>query len=243
MGHKLIYLARRNPAVSAAAFPKAWREHSELATRFANTLGSHFRRVQQCVKIPDADVPNSLHNAHDGVAILTMKSFDDMQAARSHPRSLDEMAKDEARVFAGAVADWTMPTQEEHLFGDDTGDGQAVLLSFLACRQQIKTGDFVARLRNALEAPALRRDGLTSIALCRVLELREPPYDFAAIAEFWFRTQVEAEAALRDPTFIAALEQPEIADPERGVRMLASINYTKATSLAGGQTSWTASGD
>ena len=30
MGWKMIYLARRNPALAPEQFPQAWREHSAL---------------------------------------------------------------------------------------------------------------------------------------------------------------------------------------------------------------------
>ena len=36
MGWKMIYLARRNPALTAEQFPQAWREHSALGAGCTN---------------------------------------------------------------------------------------------------------------------------------------------------------------------------------------------------------------
>lgn len=238
MDYKLIYLARRNPAIAQDDFPEAWRDHSRLATKFAATLGSHFRSVRQCVKIWDADMPESFRNDHDGAALLAMKSREDMEAARFHPRSLDEMKKDEERTFAGYVANWTMPAQEERIV--DSGDGEVALLSFLARKRDVDEADFATRLRAASEGLAERAgERLMRLTVNRVIEPRDPPYDFAAILELWFGSPGEAEAAARDPAFIEALEQPGTADPARGVRMMARINYDKATKIgADGATGW-----
>src|SRR5450755_1829957 len=78
MAFKITYLARRNPKIAAEDFSEAWRSHSRLAGTLVNTLGKHFLRVRQCIKVYDAKVPPEYVNPHDGTALLTMKSWDDL---------------------------------------------------------------------------------------------------------------------------------------------------------------------
>src|SRR6202022_577186 len=100
MTFKLIYLARRNPALTPHEFPEAWRSHSRLASTYATTLGTHYSRVIQCLKAHEAKVPDAFVNDIDGVAMLTMKSWQDMEAPRGDPHAHRVLRDDEPRVFA-----------------------------------------------------------------------------------------------------------------------------------------------
>ncbi|MEG2048762.1 MAG: hypothetical protein RR100_18070, partial [Comamonas sp.] len=62
---KMIYLARRNPALAAADFPQAWREHSALGRQCKN-VGQRVKAVAQCSRQLQADAP-ALSTDYDGV--------------------------------------------------------------------------------------------------------------------------------------------------------------------------------
>jgi hypothetical protein len=240
MDYKLIYLARRNPAIAATDFPKAWRDHSLLASTFVTTLGSHFRGVRQCVKVLDADAPSSFNNNHDGSALLSMKSWDDLMAARYHPHALDELKRDEERVFADYVDKWTMALEEHPVVTG--GDGTGVILSFMVRRPDVDAETFDARIKSE----CIRIAGVPGIAehirsftVNRTVDMAAAPYDFSAVLELWFDDPEVAEAAAGNPELVAALEQSDVADPALGTRLLARINFAKATAAAAsGETSW-----
>jgi hypothetical protein len=240
MEYKLIYLARRNPAIAAIDFSEAWRSHSLLASTFVTTLGSHFRGVRQCVKILDADVPASFHNNHDGSALLSMKSWDGLMAARYHPHALDELKRDEERCFADYVDQWTMAVEEHPIVA--SGDGTGVILSFMVRRPDIDAETFDVRVKNEClriaGVPGIE-EHLRSFTLNRTVDMAAAPYDFSAVLELWFDDPETAEAAANNPALVAALEQSDVADPALGTRLLARINFAKATAAtASGETSW-----
>lgn len=222
MDYKLIYLARRNPVIPAADFGAAWLSHAAFANRFADSFSVHFKNARQCVKLHGADLPESFDNDHDGVALLAMQGWEGLQAARNHPIAFDELKRDEERVFAGHVDPWTMPA-EEHIVVK-LGGGRAFILSFLKPLPGITDEAFHARLAQAMAGLAALPIGMTRLVRNRVLERRDPPYDFAAIVELWFATEADAIAAAHDPAVIAALEQAEIADPAVGVRLATRLN-------------------
>src|SRR6266852_450544 len=129
MPFKITYLARRNPKIAAADFSEAWRSHSRLASTLVNTLGKHFTSVRQCIKVYDADVPPEYVNPHDGCALLTMKSWDDLLKARYHADSLKTMRDDEPRVFADYVENFTMAAEETSYM--EKREGSSALLHFV----------------------------------------------------------------------------------------------------------------
>lgn len=224
--YKLVYLARRNPALAVEEFPAAWRAHSQLAASFGSTFGKHFVSSQQCVRDPVSALRPSFTQDYDGSSILTMKSWADLLAARYHPRSLDELKKDEARVFAGPVDDWTMAVEEHPIVdGEPTGH---VLLSFIAPREECPADVFCEYSRNYAGELAERPAGPARLVWNKVVDAA-PAYPFAAVVEAWFPDRDTALSAARDAQVARALEQADIADPARGARVFARINLARGT--------------
>ena len=232
--YKLIYLARRNPALKAEEFPQAWREHSQLASSFATSLGKHFLSSHQCVKDWAGGLNPAFENGYDGSTILGMKSWEDLLAARYHPHSLDELQKDEERVFAGPVDDWTMAVEENVIVDGEAGSH--VLLAFIAPSPAIN-GDFAQRSLAAASTLAQAAPAATRIVWNKVVDPASA-YDFAAVAECWFASADAARRAADDAQVVAALEQPGIADADQSVCLFARINLAKATSGMDRNTSW-----
>jgi len=229
VAHKLIYLARRNPDIAASEFGEAWRSHSRLASTLGTNFSRHFTRVRQCIKAYETKAPDAFSNTFDGAAILTMKSWDDLRAARQHPDALTTMRNDESRVFAGPVADWTTAVEEIFVAGEP--QGSAALLWFARCRPDAGGERDVAAAWQAVGtdvATEWRAAGASGIALNRVVESPGPQVAFAGIAEFWF-DDVDVARAAAWQECPAALRTREV-DPSASVSMLVRINFEKRPS-------------
>lgn len=226
MDHKIIYLARRNPALSAQQFAQAWREHAQFAATFGDQFRRYFKGSSQCVKLWDAQLPPSFANDYDGATLLTMVDREGLLAARYQPGTVDALRKDEERVFAAHVDDWTMNAEEYLLAGERKGD--AAILSFLYPKVG-ETPAFWAASRAGAEAlaalPAL--SGASRIAWNKVVD-PSVRYGFGALIEIWFPSADQAERAANDGALVAALEQADIANPSSGARLLTRLNAKAA---------------
>ncbi len=114
MGWKMVYLARRNPALAAAEFPQAWREHSALGARCTN-VRDKVLSVTQCSRVLEPPPLRGAADDYDGVNLLALR---DLQAAAdiwSDPETLTIMRPDEPRVFATYVRDFTLVCEERPL--------------------------------------------------------------------------------------------------------------------------------
>lgn len=226
MTHKLIYLARRNPAIPEKDFGETWKSHSLLASTLGTNFSRHFTRVRQCIKVYDAKVPADFINEHDGAALLTMKSWEDLRAARTHPDAVSTMRADELRVFAEYAGNFTMATQE--IVHEGTGEGVAALLHFLRRKPSIEPSDFEARWRRQMAATfALdKSNAARGLVLSRTVETPGPRYDFAAISETWFPSVDQALAAAWTAARREALQELMAVSGE-GVSLLVRINFEK----------------
>ncbi len=119
---KMIYLARRNPALAAEDFPQAWREHSALGRQCRN-VQDKVTGVAQCSRILDAgDALAGVSTDYDGVNVLDLR---DRQAADdiwNDAETLAIMRPDEPRVFSTYVRDFTLVTAEESLRAGEVCD-------------------------------------------------------------------------------------------------------------------------
>lgn len=237
--YKLIYLARRNPALREDEFPEVWREHSRLASRFVSTFGAHFRSVNQCVKARELGAPPAFRNDYDGACLIGMKSWDDLVAARSHPRAQQELQADELRVFAGLVDPWTMAVEEQPVREGAAGDH--VMLAFLAPRAGLAPGALdagLASLARALDECAGARTA-GAITIDRVIEPAKD-HGFAAVVELWFTDGATMLAAARDEALSRLLACEDIAGAQGNVNLLARLNLTKTgTATPQGEGAWT----
>ncbi|WP_279351435.1 EthD domain-containing protein [Erythrobacter litoralis] len=235
--YKLIYLARRNPALAPAEFPEAWRSHAALAGKFATSLGKHFLSSHQCVKDREEGVSALLTKDYDGSTILGMKSWEDLLAARYHPHSLEELYEDEKRVFAGAVDNWTMAVEESVIVdGDATSH---VLLSFVSPEK--RDGFDLASRAAAGRLPAAFPDA-KRIVWNEVVDPAKA-YRFAAVIEVWFPNRDKALAAASNDKALENLGQATLASATESVQMLAKLNLARQTTGSDGATEWTQTSD
>ena len=188
MNWKMIYLARRNPALAPEDFAQAWREHSALGRQCRN-VQDKVLAVTQCARLLDR-VPAGASTAFDGVNLLRLRDRQAADAIWNDAETLAIMRPDEPRVFDRYVRDFTLVAREQVLCEAPAGD--AVLVGFLRRSQRVTAADFERALAQAaVPWPRVRR---------MVLNLVEPGrpagYDFDAIVEWWFDDDQALRAAL-----------------------------------------------
>lgn len=194
---KMVYLARRNPALTPEQFPQAWREHSALGRQCTN-VQDRVRSVTQCVRLLDTQLAGA-SVAYDGLNLLGLRDRASADAIWTDPETLAIMRPDEPRVFDRYVRDFTLVAQEHVLQAGNPGE--AVLVGFLKQRSGVQPSDFQRTLAlEPLPWPQVRRT---------VLNLVEPQrpqgYDFDAVMEWWFDDAAALVKALLSAPMSTAL--------------------------------------
>lgn len=216
---KMIYLARRNPALAAEDFPQAWREHSALGRRCRN-VQDKVLGVRQCSRVLGAaDVPRGASTDYDGVNLLRLR---DRQAADdiwNDEETLRIMRPDEPRVFSTYVRDFTLTARETVLVEGDEGAVCVVLF-----------------LRGAPPAPesfTIEAESPWAAAMRLVWNTVEgvcpPGYEYEAIVEAWFAS-VEAVGAAFGTAPVWAQLPAALAgtvDAARSVCMLTHVTHRR----------------
>lgn len=239
MSLKWIYLARRNPATDHAGFRQRWREHSQLASQFAGTLGRHFTGVRQCAKVQRDGLPPALVNDYDGVALLWLRSMQDIREVWSDPATTGTMIPDEPRVFSTQVMKFSLFATEWTEF--DRGEGSFAILSFIRRKAGTTRAAFSERWRDShapllLQVPA----GERLVRCYRQNHIfREPPpgYEYDGVSEMWFDSVDDALALLADATYRdkVAGDLATFNEPSAAVSLLIEINHRKADPSAAAQ--------
>lgn len=194
---KLIYLARRNPALAPEDFPQAWREHSALGRQCRN-VQDRVLGVTQCVRMLNRLAPDASTD-YDGLNLLALRDRASADAIWTDPETLAIMRPDEPRVFDRYVRECTLVARERVLQHGPAGD--ALLVAFLKRREGVASADFER---------ALGMHPRPWPAVCRsVLNLVEPQrpagYDYDAIIEWWFLDQQHMSRAIAGRGLAAAL--------------------------------------
>jgi hypothetical protein len=227
---RIIYLARRNPKIPEDGFSEAWQSHSKLASTLKNTMGNHFARVRQCIKVYGAEVPGEYVNNHDGAGMMTLKSWDDLLKARYHKDAVSVMHDDEPRVFFDYCESFTMAAEESLIM--KKAEGSAALLHFVKRRSDVDPCKFEHYWRNTHADSMLGLDliklSAVNLALNRVIDTPGPDYDFAGISELWFDNIEQARVASWDGELRSTMGRLEaVADTAKTVSMLIRLNFEK----------------
>lgn len=228
MSWKMIYLARRNPALRPEEFPQAWREHSALGAGCSN-VRDKIRSVRQCAR----DLDNSARLAgasvgYDGVNLLELR---DRQAADdiwNDEETLRIMRPDEPRVFSTWVRDFTLVAEASVLRDGEPTD--CVVVTFLGLAPGCRQADLDGALADAgcwLADPAF---GATHrLVINRVDGTPPPGYDYALILEAWFSDPDTAIRAFDGVALPARLPREVAAciDPARSVTLLTRVTHRR----------------
>lgn len=217
----MIYLAKRNPALTPEQFPQAWREHSALGRQCKN-VQDRVRSVTQCVRLLDLDLAG-VSAAYDGLNLLGLRDRESADAIWSDPETLAIMRPDEPRVFDRYVRDFTLVAHERLLLAE--GLGEAVMAGFLKRHTAVPADEFHDRLAQAAKPwPQVRR------ALLNIVEPQRPHgYDFDAIVEWWFDDAAALAGALTAVPISRALPMQQLAacDLDGSVFMATRVSHRR----------------
>jgi len=185
---KMIYLARRNPALRDDQFSQAWREHSALGAGCTN-VRDKVLSVMQCSRVLQGPPLPGAATDYDGVNLLTLR---DVQAATdiwNDPETLAIMRPDEPRVFSTYVRHFTLVCGERVL--RDQPREACCVVGFLKARGGVSASSLAAATLDSADLPGAGRVVWNPVLL-------PPPegYDFDAITEWWYPSADAARAAL-----------------------------------------------
>lgn len=220
---KVIYLARRNPALSAEMFRDRWRQHAILGGSIPSLRGN-FVQIAQCLNLYDrAVVPRSSLD-YDGVNLLTLQSRGLALSMHQDDVVLDIMLPDELMTFSTYVRHFSLQCVEHVV--QDGAMLPYCLISFLKRGRHLSTEAFVDATVAAL-AGATPHAGRTVV---NRVEDRPPGYNFDAITESWFVSAEEAASVTRMARYKAYLRQREtLCDESRSVVMMTQITHSWPT--------------
>ena len=200
---KMIYLARRNPGLTAEDFAQAWREHSALGRQCRN-VQEKVLGVTQCTRLRSAGQSTAedggLRGAstdYDGVNLLQLRDLSVASDLWSDPETLAIMRPDEPRVFSTYVRNFTLVCREHVL--RDGPSGEVVLFGFVrrsACLSQLEFEAAWAESRPGGWPAASVLQGALRTVHNSVVQAPPEGYDYDGIAEWWFANADAARAAL-----------------------------------------------
>jgi hypothetical protein len=232
MNWKMIYLARRNPALAPEDFPAAWREHSALGRQCRN-VQDKVLGVKQCSRIREGGEDGALPGAsahYDGVNLLQLRDLGVASDIWNDPETQAIMRPDEPRVFSSYVRDFTLVCGERVL--REAPPGGVVLFGFLRRSAGVSKAGFDAAWADGpaapwLDAPALQ--GALRVVHNRVVQEPPPGYAYDGIAEWWFASVGAARAAFAGQHI--ALQLPGayagLADLAHSVFMFTQVTHSR----------------
>lgn len=221
MTYKMIYLARRNPALTREDWPAAWRSHAAFASRFP-VIGAEISSLFYLDRT--AEPAAGASQDYDGVAVISSPSAETL-GGQLTPQDRARILEDELRVFSSQTPNFTFWCREALAHGG--APGGAAVIRFLARRPEVAAEAFHARWAEQ-HAPLAMRAGEAAGAVRYVHDvLTQPPppaYPFDGISETWFADPQAAARSLSDaavPEDLAAF-----CDAERSVTMLTRVVHS-----------------
>lgn len=229
---KMIYLARRNPALAAADFPQAWREHSALG-RQCKSVGQRVKAVAQCSRQLQADAL-ALSTDYDGVNLMVLAEREAGAAIWNDPQTLAIMRPDEPRVFADYVRNFSVLCRQQVLYGSLAADASAAVLPQ---KEQVMLIGFLQRsdewqgaAMNLEQCPQQWKSGglnQASRIVCNMLDEKAPVgYGYRYIVEWWFDSVALALNAAQSLDVSSAAQGGEFGWGEH-VFMLTEVTHAR----------------
>ena len=236
---KMIYLARRNPALAAENFAQAWREHSALGRQCRN-VQDKVLGVTQCTRLRSdrehTAEDGGLRGAstgYDGVNLLQLRGLDVASDLWNDPDTLAIMRPDEPRVFSTYVREFTLVCRERVL--REAPAGAVALFGFVRRRAGVSTNQFDAAWADGppepwLAAPALH--GALRVVHNSVVQTPPVGYDYDGITEWWFSSADAARASFggtgtSDLRGMLPAAYGALADLERSVFMFTQVTHQR----------------
>ena len=189
MAWKMIYLAKRNPALAPEQFSQAWREHSALGAGCTN-VRDKVLGVMQCSRVLGHPTPVGCSTDYDGVNLLLLKNREAADDIWSDPETLAIMRPDEPRVFSTYVRHFTLVCEEQVRV--DVPRGRCMVAGFLKRASSTTEQAWADAAQGARSVPP----GVGRCVWNRVAAPPPPGYDYDAIVEWWFESPEAACSAL-----------------------------------------------
>lgn len=136
---KLIYLAKRNPKLTRAAFTPRWRQHGALGMSRPRWVNIH--RYVHCDAFPGVPGAPDLDGGYDGIGLIWHKSPEARLAHRTDRSDQAIMEADEHEVFAEPVVNFSTLAEEKLVH--EAGGGPYKLFRFIARPASLAAGLFV----------------------------------------------------------------------------------------------------
>lgn len=225
---KMIYLARRNPALRPEEFAQAWREHSALGRQCRN-VGQRVKAVAQCSRHLQADAAE-LGKDYDGVNLMVLSEREAGSAIWSDPETLAVMRPDEPRVFADYVRNFSLLCRQQVLRGSLCADvlpqhKQVMLIGFLQ-HSDVWRGAAALPEICPPQWQSLALD-LASRIVCNTIDEQPPSgYGYRHVVEWWFDTVEQAQAAAASLDVSARAQDGEFGWGEH-VFMLTEVTHAR----------------
>lgn len=229
MDYKLIYLARRNPSVAMADWPRAWRSHAVFASQFP-VIGGRVTGLSYCARVPEPTLdgapfdPPGASSAYDGVAVVASASAEDLGGELS-AQDRTRIDRDELRVFDANTPSFSFRCRESLVHG--AAPGPAAVIRFLARRPDAAPEDFQARWGRHAELAVAACDAAGTVTRYVHDELIAPPppgYPFDGVVETWFSGVEAATRSFAEAAFApVARDLAAFCDLERSVVLLTHV--------------------
>ncbi|HEY5754748.1 MAG TPA: EthD domain-containing protein [Steroidobacter sp.] len=188
---KLMYLARRNPALSCEQFTPRWRQHG--------ALGMSMPRWKNIWRYVHCDVLPESGDDFDGVGIVWHTSPESRRAHREDTSSQGTMEADEVQTFDQLVVNFCA-LMEERVVQEPRRTASAKLIRFAMCQPNVVREDFaasaLAHAINLLATPIGQSIRGLVQNHAQPTETGRPwglPYDY--IEEIWFDSVQDAARA------------------------------------------------
>jgi len=221
---KLIYVARRNPAMTRAQFTPRWRQHGALGMSMPRW--KNIARYVHCDAIEPPRATAVLDTVADGVGIVWHRSEAARAAHIADTSSRAAMERDELETFAEPVVAFCCVTLENVMLA--TRDPAARFkITRLAGLRDSQHGPDLAQFRVRTASALLARLQAAGVALRAhvVSAPMERPgggrwgLDVDCVEEFWFDT-VDAAVTGAEQLAADAVSEVELGAPPTDSRLI-----------------------
>jgi hypothetical protein len=195
---KLIYLARRNPDLTAEGFVERWRRHGALGMSLPRWRNI-WRYVHCDVLVPSIDVPG-LTPGYDGVGLIWHRSSATRRAHREDTGSQAIMEADELDTFAELVRNFCALYEEQTLV-DDGADAPVKLFRFFSRATAVTEDRLHEDIAPLAASLALRDEAISGLVRRYVHNYRMKPeakawgLGYEWVEEMWFDSLEDAASA------------------------------------------------
>ncbi|MGZ8807787.1 MAG: hypothetical protein ACXWZ0_12355 [Mycobacterium sp.] len=207
MTGKMIYLARRNPALAREEFAKRWMKHAKVVGAGAPEALTEIRTASYCLA--------SGTQEYDGVGLLSLASLNSIPTMHRALVGTEVSLADELRTFSTYVKDFSVYCAEEAVC--DTPPTTHAVLHFVRRSDTIGPTAFAAAWRDHARQLGQSLDSvLRRQVLNHVIVPAPPGYGFDGVHELW----CDSLADVSDITAELVAQRPNVTEwmsPRTGV--------------------------